>query len=92
MNGKKHFCEYCGRLCKKSTMGAENYYFNSPVGRIYPVSKYNSKTGNRQFVYIYTCPNYKESFWSKVWGSKHEKILDEDVYEELKSGQFKKVI
>jgi len=55
-----YYCRMCGRQMIENMIGAENYFEEYPeCGKSYPYYRYNQKTGKRQYVYRYICPNKK---------------------------------
>ena len=65
----KRFCTYCGKEMLKEEIIDPNY---SEYARI--TSQYNDRTGERQYLIKFTCPNYKKSFFKK-----HDKYYKEFV-------------
>ncbi len=90
-NKKEFYCRGCGRKLKSTTVGAENYYFESEAGRIHTNSAYNKKTGKRQVVFEYSCPDYRKSAWNYIFGQKHDNFMHEDVYQEIEFGKWELV-
>ena len=66
---EKRYCSHCGVLCREQLLGAENnMMFNS----------YDKKTGQRNYFYKYTCPNWGEKLWGLIV-SLHDNYFIDDV-------------
>lgn len=74
MKKEIHYCTECGEQLTTHKEGAENHeYFVpwSPYSNNY--SKYNEKTGKRNYVRVYKCPN--KGGWDWLSGDKHTKFV-----------------
>ena len=70
---RKLYCTKCGSELKMILVGAEEfYYFYPECGKFYPYSKYNQKTGKRQYVKRYKCPN-------KKWWNSHTDFMEDEI-------------
>lgn len=70
MTSNKFCCE-CGAKLLTEKVGAEKYvehYFED----MYPYSKFDSQTGERQYVMRYYCPNAR-------WYNNHTNFIDKDI-------------
>lgn len=76
------YCTHCGREMVIRLIGAETamqYYGDTktiPVG-----GAYNYKTGARQYVRHYTCPQWKDKLFSR---SKHDTYFKDEIITETK--------
>ncbi|MFA5080285.1 MAG: hypothetical protein WC472_01530 [Candidatus Paceibacterota bacterium] len=60
MNGKtiqKRYCSYCGKEITPVLVGAENYSEIHEFCITIPYKKYNYKTGKRNYLKRFKCPN-----------------------------------
>lgn len=67
------YCSKCGAKLDAFKVGAEDFYYLTPAGKIYPYTAYNKKTGKRQYVYRYLCPE-------KRWYNEHDDYMVDKVY------------
>jgi len=69
---EKLYCTECGNELKMTLVGAEKFYYVYSTGCFHPYSKYNRKTGKRQYVKRYKCPNSK-------WWNSHSDFMEDKI-------------
>lgn len=78
---EKRYCSYCGAqmIMKKVPAETENtYYYGINVVKRPMGSPYDIKTGKKQWVREYICPNYvKKKWW--VFTGDHDKYFDDRI-------------
>ena len=74
LNSKKivRYCSKCGTRIIPQLVGAEEFYFETETGRIYPYSAFDRKTGKRQYVFRFRCPN-------KRWWNAHDDYMEGEI-------------
>ena len=74
---EKRYCSYCGAKIKPEIIGAEVRVLYCGFGDCWKKSissRYDPKTGKRQYVRKYRCPNSTRFF------NKHDDFIDEKVF------------
>jgi len=74
------FCSYCGDQMIEQLLGAEEniqYYGDYPTGSI--ANKYDSKTGERNYCYKYTCPKFQKFKWWQPYFSPHDDYFEDEI-------------
>lgn len=64
----KRYCSYCSAEMIFSKIGAESVNTYVPlIDASYPLgSKYDKKTGERQYAPHFKCPNFKQKKWYQI--------------------------
>ena len=77
---EEHYCAFCGSKMKNFLVPATEYEIYGEWGGFTPYGydTFCKKTGKRQFVNKYVCPNKPTGFISKYFNSHHE-FIDEDI-------------
>ena len=81
------YCSYCGREMSLDMRNAdENMMFYGDQSTIPYASKYNKKTGERQYCPYFKCPDHKNKKWYQIGGSPHDEYFLDEVWIEKKFG------
>ena len=77
---EKRYCSYCGVLCREQMLGAEtNMIFYGDQPTIPLTSAYDKNTGERNYCYKYTCPNWKKKVWGLFYAKHDDYFVDEVI-------------
>ena len=86
------YCSYCGEEIAPDMRNADrNMMFYGDQSTIPYGSKYNEKTGKRQFCPYFKCPNYKQKKWYQSGGSPHDEYYLDELWIEKEFGVWEKV-
>lgn len=76
------YCSYCGEEMLVWNEPADNcFMFYGDTSTIPIASRYDKKTGLRNFVRKYKCQNYKKRKWYHIGGSPHDEYFLDDVFQ-----------
>jgi hypothetical protein len=77
---EKRYCSFCGEQLIELLEGAEKnmmYYGHDQVGPF--DSRYDEKTGQRNYCYRYICPKWKRIFFGLFYSSHDNYFIDKTV-------------
>ena len=86
------YCSYCGEEMNPDMRNADrNMMFYGDQSTIPYSSRYNKKTGKRQFCPYFKCPNYKQKKWYQIGGSPHDEYYLDELWINEEFGVWEKI-